>query len=112
MRSCADEARLFFSQLKQTSSLVRVSGTHGKVTGFSLDARVVDAGLESFRVKGRGCTIALDLTGSEFEYMEPRELPEGDLRSATERMFESIWSVTLPEGDLLTVAPILLNFPA
>lgn len=108
MRSSPDDAKLFFSHLKQNSSFVRVTVSAGKVSAVSIDGRIEEEDLGSFRVRGRGCIVQVDLTGSDFEYTEPRELPEGDLRTATERMFESLWTVCLPkESGLLTIAPLL-----
>jgi len=103
MRSSMGDAIDVFKKFQEESTFVRlvisVKGMDGTVDGRVEVSSDTDDSLV-LRVRGRGCLATIPLTGSEFEYFELRELPEG----FSDGIFASFWQVSIPEAGLATLA--------
>jgi hypothetical protein len=72
-RSSKEDFLRYLIQLKHQSSLVRVSGSIGRLEKFEFDGRVSAISGDSFRVRGRGCEFQIDFSRAIFTRMVPSD---------------------------------------
>jgi hypothetical protein len=104
MRSSPEEFLLFSNKAKQSSKLIRVSGSASRVIAVVLNGRVVAASLKSFTVAGRGCEMTFDISGANFDFATPEEIAAG--RTPSDVPFTEFWEIDLGDSDLLVVVEL------
>lgn len=99
-RSSKEDFVQYLIRLKHQSSLVRVSGSVGRLEMFEFDGRVSAISRDVFRVRGRGCEFHVDFSRANFTLMVPRDSAVVALRPDDPGwIFRPLWRIEWGSKD-------------
>src|SRR5215471_19096430 len=97
-----DDARLLFRRWRDESAEVRIKLLSPAMI-FEATGVVTDSAIDALGVGGPSWSLTVPLSGAEFSFSDPREIPIASVREAESSRYEFGVAIELSTGDRLSV---------
>jgi hypothetical protein len=98
----SEDARLLFSRWSDQSAPVRIR-LLGRTLIFDAVGVVTEAAPENVSFSGSAWQLTVPLSGAEFSFSDPREIPVTSVRESESKQYEFGVAIDLANGDRLSV---------